>query len=105
MNPEQIESLKADDFLLISNTARELHEATVGVLDMQSPQDVEIQEQLRTSIVLKLDESQSHLSKQIADLRGLRKSLEIAQSYASADRARIKAHKIGLWVARKEGRA
>lgn len=105
MNPEQIEALKADDFLLISNTARELHEATVGVLDMLSPQDVETQEQLRTAIILKLDESQSQLAKQIADLRALKKSLEIAQSYASADRARIKTHKIGLYVARKEGRA
>jgi hypothetical protein len=54
---------------------------------MLSPQDVEIQEQLRAAIKLKMDEAGSILSKQIADLRAVKKDLEIRRDYASADRS------------------
>ena len=102
---ETIESLPCTEYLTISNLAAELHEAMPGVLDMMSPKDVEEQENLRTAIILKLDETMAQLGKQISDLRALKKDLEIRQSYANADKARIKSHKISLFIAMREDRA
>lgn len=107
LTPELIEALTASDYLSIKNLAGELHESTLSILDQfeKSPEDLNEAEQLRTTLCLKLDEAQAELSKDIADKRALKKSLEIAQGWASADRARIKSAKISLYVARKEGRA
>ena len=54
--------------------------------------------------MLKLDEAMSELSKHIADTEAFKKDLRIRKGYAASDRDRIESHKIGLYVARKEGR-
>ncbi|MCC7420010.1 MAG: hypothetical protein IT428_07015 [Planctomycetaceae bacterium] len=72
---------------------------------MLSPQDVEQQEELRAAMKLKIDEARSLQSKRISDMRAVNKELEIARDRQSNDKERIRSHKIGLFVARKEGRA
>ena len=107
ITPEIIEAIQADDFKSLSNLAAELHQATIGVLDTfnHSPKELEREEEIRTTLCLKLDESQAELSKKIADLRALKKSLEIAEGWASADRARIRSAKISHYSSMKYGTA
>jgi hypothetical protein len=105
LTPEIIEAIPATDYPQITKLAAELHEATVGALEMLSPKDVEDQENLRRAVMLKLDEAMSQLSRQIADLEALKKDLRIRKGYASSDRDRIESHKIGLYVRRKSGMA
>jgi len=100
--PESIEALEAADVLLVRNTARELHEALPGALDMLSIPDVENEQSLRKAMSLKLSESINHLDSQIADLEAIKKELRIAKGYQSSDWERIKSHLIGLYIARKE---
>lgn len=66
MTPEEIEALPADDLKAIAEAAALLHEAVPGVLDMQSPQDVEQQENLRGAMKLKLDEACAQLGRKVA---------------------------------------
>lgn len=105
LTPESIEALSPDDSLTIQSIANDLHEATPHVLDWASPKDVENEITVRRTLKLKLDEAANQLSARISDLEALKKELRIRKGYAASDIERLESYKIGLYVARKEGRA
>lgn len=102
MNPEIIEAIDKKEIQKIRMLAAELHEGTVGVLDMLSSADVEAQESLRQAMKLKLDEAMNHLRGQVADMEALIADLRITKGYQTADHRRIASHKIGLYLKEKE---
>lgn len=102
LTPEAIEALDPKDLKTIAETAAALHEAVAGVLDLLNPHDVEIQQDLRKKMKLKLDEAMSLVAKEIADLEALKRDLRIRKGYQASDHDRIESHKIGLFVKAKE---
>tara|TARA_R110000868_G_scaffold13556_6_gene63076 strand:+ start:1320 stop:1646 length:327 start_codon:yes stop_codon:yes gene_type:complete len=105
LSPEHIEAIPNHEYLKIKEIAGQLHEGTVGALDSLGPQDLNQQEELRTAIALKLESAQAELGKGIADMRALKKDLEIMESYARADKARILSRKISIYKQMKDGNA
>lgn len=103
--PEEIEAIPCSDLLKIKELAKFLHEETTSVLEGLHPKDVEPHEIARSSLSIKIDEAMSELQRQIQNLRAVRKDLEIHQSYLNSDKARIKSHKIGLFIQMREHNA
>lgn len=100
--PESIEAMDANEILLISDLSKELHETTVGGLDMLNPDDVWNEIALRRSARLKLAEASNVLSAKIADLEALKRELAIRKGYLTGDIERLESHRIGLFVKQKE---
>lgn len=93
ITPETIEASPCENVVDVKNLAVELHEATAGILSTPLPSgDIKREQENRTAMKLKLDETMGYLKTQISDLEAVIRDLRTKKGYMTSDESRLESY-------------